>query len=310
MILKHFYALILLFYSLSILSTEFIVIAQQQNVYEQVDTIKITNDPESMILIIKVDTFKIKWESGFRDMINHIEVYDYSNKELIQTINDSSESYSFAGGVDYVDINLDGYLDIDILLGISNLTPFHSFWLFDKLNNKFYSSPDFSQLNEYDIDVDKKEIDSYSQSTGGRGGYSEKFKIENGNLFLIEKEYSNYFDYERQEIINGVLRTVELIEEEWLTDDDKGNGTSIINTYKLFYDSLLLTEKSWMTDLNGEDASKYNSDTYYCGPWGECIKYLRKEVYSYNINDGRLTQEILKYQVINNKWTKVEDFIE
>jgi hypothetical protein len=269
MFIKYLRYLIVFLYYLSLSQFPSVVInAQKHDSYLLADTIKVTNDPTSMILIIKIDTSLIKHKYSIgSDMITHIEIYDYSNNLLVQSINDTSESHSFAGGVDYIDINLDGYLDIDIDLGVSNLTPIHSFWLFEKLDNKFYYSPDFSQLNAYNIDLDKKEINSYSQSTGGRGGSSEKYKVENGNLYLIETEYSNYYDYERKELINGILRTVE-VDELNEVKDDEGNYINVINSYNLVDDSLLLTEKNWLIEFKGEDYSKYDSDTYDCGPWG------------------------------------------
>ncbi len=214
-----------------------------------------------------------------------------------------------SGEIEYVDINSDGCKDIDIHTGGYNLVPTHSFWLFNKLNNRFYYSPEFSQLNEFSIVFGKKEIESYSQSTGGRGGSSEKYKIENGSLSLMETEYSNYYDYERQEVINGVLRTVELEKEEWIKDDED-NHMSVIKIYNLVNDSLLLTERNWLTGVNMPYSSDiYDNEIYNCGPWGGCLKYLRKEVYSYDIKAGDYAiKDTLRFEVINNKWEKVKIF--
>jgi hypothetical protein len=306
---KYFrHLIVILYYLLLSQFTSVITIAQKVETVIQIDTVRVANIPASMIFIIKIDTSMLDHKYSFgSDLITHIELYEYINNLLVQTINDTSESNSFAGGVNYVDINLDGYLDLDIDLGVSNLTPFHSFWLYDQLKNKFYHSPEFSQLNDYSIDFDKKEIDSYSQSTGGRGGYNEKYKVGNGKLYLIGTEYSNFYDYEKKELVNGVLKVVSKEEPEDIKDKN-GNYIKLIKTYNLVNDSLLLTKKSWLVDAEGEDLNKYDSDTYYCSPWGECLKYLRKEIYSYDKNDGQLSTKILKYQVFNNKWKKVKDF--
>ena len=48
---------------------------------------------------------------------------------------------------------------------------------------------------------------------------------------------------------------------------------------------------------------------YNCGPWGGCLKYLRKEVYSYDIKAGDYAiKDTLRFEVINNKWEKVKIF--
>jgi len=284
--------------------------AQQINMYLQVDTVRIEDSPESKIFIFKVDTSEMVTKYGPNDLITHIEITDFNNNSFVQVINDTSERHSFAGGVVYIDINLDGQVDLDIDLGIFNLTPAHSFWLFDNSINKFYYSPEFSQLNDYSIDSSKKEIESHSQSTGGRGGYSEKYKIEKGGLSLIETKHSNFYNYEHQKVINGVLKTVELQKEEWL-EDEMSKHLSLIETYKLVNDSLLLTEKSWLTgvDPRYQKDIEVNENIYNCGPWGGCLKYLRKEVYSYDTNKvSYAIKDTTRYQVINYKWEKVDVF--
>jgi hypothetical protein len=278
--------------------------AQQIAAYEQIDTIRVSNFPDSKIFLIKVDTTEITSKYNLRYLIAHIEITDLNKDSLIQTISDTSEMNYAAGGVEYVDINLDGYLDLDLNLGLINLIPLHSFYLYNQFKDEYYYSPDFSQLNDYEIDVDKKEIESYSQSTGGRGGYRAKYKIKNDNLFLIEDENSNYYDYEHQKVINNVLRTDSLVETDWV------HSTAVLDTYTLVNDSLLLTEKSWLTGV----AAPYPADIeenhlYNCGSWGGCMKYLKKEIYFYgNRNKSYTIKDTLRYQVINNKWQKIKTF--
>jgi hypothetical protein len=260
---------------------------------------------------MKIFNLEIDLEHDFRDRITQIELYDYSTNKLIQIIKDTSESYSFPDWVTYIDINLDGYLDIDIPLGYFNLVPFHSFWLYDNTRNLFFHSEEFSQLNDYYIDQEEKIISSHAQSTGGRGAEVEKYKIENGNLTLIETSYSNYYDYEKKALVNGDLITVELIEEDYSeTNETDIEDAIILNYYKLLYDTLLLVEKEWLIDIDikKEKNNVWSSDIYNCGPWGGCLKYLRREVYSYHLNqDGQLVKEILKYRVVNNKWEKLKN---
>ena len=282
-----------------------ITIAQQNNSYIQVDTVKICELSKSITFIFKIDTSKISLNYYDGYIITTIDIFNMSNGLSAQTIVDTSEMHFGFGGVEYVDVNLDGYLDLDIDLGSFNLTPFHSFWLYDQLKNEFYHSPEFSQLNDYSIDVDEKEIESYSPSTGGRGGYSDKYKIKNGNLFLMKTEYSNYYDYQRQEIVNNVLRTDSLVKTDWVS-----SVTSVFETYSLLNDSLLLTEKSWLTGVKSPYPDDiYENEIYNCGPWGGCMIYLWKEIYIYgNKKKSYTITDTLRYQVINNKWKKVKTF--
>ena len=250
---------IILFFFLLLFANQFFCVltkAQNLNSFEQIDTLRLCDSTESNLFILNINTNEINTQEG-ADLVTNIEIHNFLDDSLIQKFSDTSNSGIMSGEIEYVDINSDGCKDIDIHTGGYNLVPTHSFWLFNKLNNRFYYSPEFSQLNEFSIVFGKKEIESYSQSTGGRGGSSEKYKIENGSLSLMETEYSNYYDYERQEVINGVLRTVELEKEEWIKDDED-NHMSVIKIYNLVNDSLLLTERNWLTGVN----MPYSSDIY------------------------------------------------
>jgi hypothetical protein len=101
-----------------------------------------------------------------------------------------------------------------------------------------------------------------------------------------------------------VLRTDSLVETDWV------HSTAVLDTYTLVNDSLLLTEKSWLTGV----AAPYPADIeenhlYNCGSWGGCMKYLKKEIYFYgNRNKSYTIKDTLRYQVINNKWQKIKTF--
>jgi hypothetical protein len=301
MIIKYYY--IILFYSLLFFYN---TNAQNIDAYKQIDTIKISDSLKSKIFIIKADTAEIISKDISNYLITQIEITDFNDNSIVQTIIDTSAMNFGVGEIDFVDVNFDGYLDIDINLGFHDLTPFHSFWLYDNSKNIFYYSPEFSQLNDYSFDSDKKEIKSNSQSTGGRGGYSEILNVENGKLSLIETEYSNYNDYERKRLIKNVLRTDSLVETGSLND-----GTSVFEIYNLVNDSLLLTEKSWLVDLEMPfPKDVYMNEIYNCGIWGGCMKYLRKEIYIYDDKQQIFSiQDTLKYQAVDNKWKKVKTFV-
>jgi hypothetical protein len=284
--------------------------AQEQNEYSQIDTVKICDMPQSKTFIFKVVTSEINSEYN-KELITDIYIYNLPNETFLQIIKDTS-TLNFSGGeVDYVDINIDGYLDIDINLGYYNLIASHTFWLFDPKDNKFYYSGEFSRLNDYYVDVDEKIIESNELSLGGSGGYSQKFKVENDSLILIETSFGNYYEYEKTKLINGMLKTVEKVEEGWETDSND-NQLIVLSHYKLIEDTLLIIEKEWLTELNEKITNDTSSDDIYdCGPWGWCLKYLKKEIYSYKKNESvKLIKNTEKYQVLNDEWVKVVEFVE
>ncbi len=285
-------------------------LAQDKIEYSQVDTVKICNSPQPKTFISKVITSEIKSEYD-TELITDINIYNLSNETFLQSIRDTSIFNSFGGEVDYLDINLDGYLDIDINLGYFNLVPSHSFWLFNSKDNKFYYSRDFSQLNDYSVDAEKKIIKSGEQSLSGSGGYSKKYKIENDSLILIETSYSDYYNSGKSELVNGELKTVERTSQEWETDRNN-NQLIVLNKYKLIEDSLLIIEKNWLIEFKEKiEHSVYYDDIYDCSYLGYCLKYVKKEVYSYEKNkNGELIKNTEKYQVINDEWVKVDEFAE
>ena len=272
------------------------------------DTVIIHSSIKSLIFISEFDTIKVS-DFGYddKDYIINVKVIDSETDSLLQIVSDTGDYWE--PSLKFIDINLDGYLDMEFYVSYSNLVPIYSFWIYDSAKSLFIYSDEYSVLNDYSIDIEKREIESFAQSTGGRGGYTEKYKIVDGHLSLFETESSNYYDYERQEVINGVLKTVALEKEDWAKDDE-GNHLSIIEIYKLVNDSLLSTEKNWLTAIGmpyPDDIS--DNDIYNCGPWGGCLKYLRKEVYSYDIeSNGYIIKDTTRYQVINNKWEIVKAF--
>ena len=82
--------------------------------FEQTDTIKISNVPNSNAFIINLNFHEVKSNDEYPKFINTIKVYDFLSHSLVQTIVDSLIQGGYAGGAEYVDINLDGYLDIDV----------------------------------------------------------------------------------------------------------------------------------------------------------------------------------------------------
>lgn len=267
------------------------------------DTVVISNKIDSLLFISECDTIK----NSIYNYCNYIfeaKVFDLSSNSLIQIIYDTLD-YCIPP-LKFVDINFDNYLDVEISDGHTNLVSNYSFWIYDSIKSCFIHSEEFSSLNDYTVDYENQIIESYAQFMGGRGGLMEKYRIRDGHLSLIESEYSNRNNFEHKETINGVLRTTQLTEEDWI-EDDEGNSIIVINCYSFIHDSLLLTEINWLTNVN-ENISEdmYSSDIYNCGPWGECLKYLRQEVYSYDTNYNVI--ETKKYLVINDQWEEVNSF--
>jgi len=312
MIPKNFSYLILILISLILQQfNAFMLFAQKQIEYSQVDTVIISESPESKTFIIKAVNSEIESEYYDNKLLTNISIYNFPNGLLVQTIHDTSESFFSGGWIKYVDINFDRYLDIDIELGYHNLIPFHSFWIFNPKENEFFYSREFSQLNDYYVYVEEKIINSSQQSLGGRGGYLEKYKIENDSLILIETSSLDYYDYERSELVDGELKTVELTSQEWVTDSND-NQLIVLNQYKLIDDSLLIVKKNWLIEFKDKiNRSIHSEDIYECGYLGYCLKYLKKEVYFYEKDkNGTLIKFTKKYQVINNKWEKIDESLD
>lgn len=271
------------------------------------DTISISSKINPLIFIQECEVSKSP--SGFEQQILNIKVIDFVSDSLIQLIKDSS-AFCYPS-IDNVDINLDGYLDIDIEGDHSGLSSSHVFWIYDSTKSIFVYSEEFSELYDYSIDHESHLIESYVHFLGGRGFSMKKYKILDGHLSIIESEYSEKNNYEHKEIINGVLRTTRLDEEKWEVDDE-GNSLIVIDRYDLIHDSLMLTKRSWLTYFEGKITEDvYNmSDIYECGPWGECLKYLRSEEYTYAFIDNNFViTNIRKYQVINDNFEEVKHFI-
>ena len=306
--------LIVLFFCLPFFNNSYLsAIGQQTEKDEKSDTIEVCNSPELITFIFKIDSYLIETKDWYKYIVTRIEIDNFKNHKLFQIINDTTDFMYGGDWVKYVDLNFDGFLDLDLPIGYHNLTQEHKFWIYDKNKKQYCFSPELSKLKTYSINKEKKEIETHSQSTGGKGYSSQRYKFLNGKLKLIESEYLNDYDFEREEIVNGILRTVESVEEDGdkvLIDRDTVSVFAL-KYYKFKFDSLLLTEKDWFYGNKDKDSvNTRNADLYNCDALGNyCIKYLRKEIYSYKLDkDSSLIKETKKYKVINNKWELVEDF--
>jgi len=253
-----------------------VTVAQRHNSYIQIDTINICEKPNSMVFIFKSDTSKISAKYFDRDMITTIEIFKLGNGLPVQKIIDTSRNY-YDCWIDYVDINLDGYLDLDINLGYYNLIPYHSFWLYNKFKKEYSHSSEYSELNDYYLNTDKKEINSVEQFTGGRGGIISTYKIDDENLSLIKEVFI-----------------------------DIDSTTKVqIELYENIFDSLMVIEKKWLIEVQEIPWEMRTSDTYLCED-GRNMKYLKKELYKYQKINGEIISEVQNYKVLNNKWQLIK----
>lgn len=283
------------------------IFPQNNSALAQIDTINIGSPTYNLTFVFRTDISHVESVRNERNLFIKMDVYNYSDNTLLQTFIDTIDYRTGAGEVEFCDINLDGYKDIDINSGIHNLSPSHSFWLYDSTKNKFYHSEEYSHLMDYSIDEGNKEIESYDQFTGARGGYTEYYKVLNGHLFLFATDYSNLFDFEKKEIVHGVLRTV-ASNYTYNVIDPNDQQITVFEYYTLIDDSLLLKQKSWLSEVTDIDENMSKNGIYEVGGLREYLKYIRKEIYTYNIDSIKSLKNIDRYQVINNKWIKVKNF--
>ena len=298
---------IILFFPFLLLLNQFICViikAQNINPYDRIDTLKVCDSPGADRFIIYIKSDEIQ-RNEVELQVTDFEIHNFLDNSLVQIFSDTSNYGMMSGDIEYIDINLDGCKDIDIHTSGYNLTPTHTFLLFDKIKKEFHYSSNFGLLEDYSIE-DNNEIISTELSVGGSGGYWQTYKVENDSLKLIRTESSNFYDYQKDELINGVFTTVKRIESH---DENDKNGNTIkrLESYDLIYDSLRITEIKWMVETQKWNSELLKSDIYNCD-WGLCLKYLRKVIYSYHKINNEISKDTYKYQVINDKWQLVIDF--
>lgn len=274
----------------------------QKNVYAtQIDTIKIHKSNDPLVFFTKIDTI------GRQYFVTKIKVYDPRKETLLQTINDTSSSNFGGGRVNYLDINLDGYKDIEINCGVNNLIPIYSFWLYDRGKREYSYSSEFSRLHRYYIDRENKEIKSVSQFVGGIGGYECLYRVENGRLFKVIDNLSQGRESESNIYYNN--KKIQTIRMETY-DTGYNNDTLIFKIYAVNGSSEILIGKSWRRFISNLDISYHSKDKgifeKFNDNWYELIK---KEEYSYEeLTPDTLTKKVKKYKAVGNGWEEVDEF--
>ena len=185
-------------------------------------TIKTTNPDQNYNLTIQIgnkdSSFIIISQKQDLDTINIIQLLPDSQWDIPQT-------YTL---FEFKDINLDGYSDLFVLKGIDwrFWGKTYDIWLFDKENQKFSYSKEFTTkvYTDYVLDEKNKTITSNWYALMELHEYgSNTYKIDGENLILIKRISKNFVDSNRyiwrhEELVNGKL---EVIEEVFKNEDDE-----------------------------------------------------------------------------------------
>lgn len=257
-----------------------------------IDTVSVGKDMEPWVFTVE----------GVKENAEQSEAQSTTPKLTIRVLKTGRvvqvlDNFADIEGLGLTDINIDGYLDLRVEGHPMNLSPTFEFWTFSQQKAEFEMNPAFSGLNDYSIDVEKRQIRSSSQETGGRGGETTVYEVIDEGLNPIEYTSENRLDFEHQQLVSGMLQTVGLrsfLEES----DDMGT----LSTYHRKGDSLCLVEKVWIHIGVEPTQLEMANKVADCEPWG-CYVFLKKEKYEYELVDGiQQIKRTLRYKVENSKW--------
>jgi hypothetical protein len=149
--------------------------------------------------------------------VNKIEIYDGTNKgRLIQKldIKDSIVPINIENaGVEFVDANFDGYLDLQIQTGMgagSNI--FYSYWLWNMDTSMYVLNEELSLLTSTKFDSINKTITSENSSQAGAYYIESVYKYIDEKLTLIKETEriadteKKMFNYTVRELVNNELK--------------------------------------------------------------------------------------------------------
>jgi len=145
------------------------------------------------------------------DTINIIPLFPDDNWNI-------PETYTL---FEFKDINLDGYSDLFVLSGIGwrYWEKAYDIWLFDKKNQKFNYSKEFTDKVYTDYQLDEKNKTITSNWYGWMDHYeygSDIYKINGSNLILIERISQKFVDvnkyiWKHEKLIKGKLEVIKQI---------------------------------------------------------------------------------------------------
>lgn len=261
-----------------------------------VDTLKINNSGKSVIIFSSFDKVKTNIEGGFiDDYVTTLTMYNLYSDSLLQIIKDTSQFFNFPE-IRFVDINMDGYADIELRYMNERSTQYSYFWLYDITSNRFVCFPDF-ELNDYSIDSKDKIIWSSLFYSGYFCSTFSKYKVYDNHLVQFEEEgcskdsKGNIENYKKG-LIDNVLKIVKLDSILFL------DSIIVVKSYKIFNDSLLISEIYWLSNKEVGLTDNYNDEIYYESEFTEVKKAIKK----LSIIIKSIQREILLPKLIVTKW--------
>lgn len=146
-------------------------------------------NPKQPVCHINVTAFKIYNDNDYYDLIFRIYIIA-DDSSFNQTINFTSEYEGYLCEFEFIDINLDGYVDIGIIGegDISNKS--YQYWIYNIYKKEFVLNRQFSSLYNPVINSEDSTVESFASSHFQALPVFErnKYKIYTDSLLLIERD--------------------------------------------------------------------------------------------------------------------------
>ena len=210
--------------------------------------------------------------------------------------------------MDFVDIDFDGYLDLQVNgLGLNTINSTSSFWLFNPQTGLFEESQEFSSFDELSIDKDKREITSWSASVGyDKSSQSSTYKVVDHHLVLVAEERSYEDEHERQELLNGEMTVVSRSGTRSIRDSvGKSTGADlvIVTSEEWLFDSLRVVSEIRERRYFGQESDSLQRKLIELQTeWGT-FRLEQKTTFEYSrTSDGAISVDETVQKVINGDW--------
>jgi hypothetical protein len=200
---------------------------------------------------------------------------------------------------------LDNYNDIVLDLGAYNLNSTYYVWLYDKTKRLF---SDYIVFQNNDGLIPDSIFTTTFQELGGRGGYSNIYKIIDGDFILIETRISSNDgysgSYQNTFYENGKMKVT--VDGIYLWDNsENSNDTVVVRFYEDIFDSLLVEKTIWLL-YHYDDSYKVRTDLYDKILDNNFYNYIKKEEYNYLKKDGNILVDTTKYKYYKNNWIPIQ----
>ncbi len=184
------------------------------------------------------------------------------------------------------------------------MSPPSNVWLFNPQDGQFRFSKELSGMRELSVDYDGT-ITSQNLSTGGKGGEYWKYRFEHDSLVMVEDEYCNRFDYQKEVLVEGEMKTIELDRSDYRGD------TETVTSKRIVFDSLRIVNKKIIEDAYGMDLTTVNKEAILDEPFGTYILLEEHEFEYKKTRRGKLAVHETIKKLVNNRFiTTTDDFIE